>query len=309
MIYAIIDLGTNTFNLLIAEIRGKNFHKIFGTKEVVKLGEGGITENFIEKMAFLRGIAALAKHRRTIEEFRVDRIFAFATSAIRDARNGEEFSVAALKETGIEINIISGEKEAELIYYGVRLALNIGENPSLIMDIGGGSTEFIIGSAERIFWKSSFQLGVSRLLEKFKPGDPIENCEIEILENYFFQELQPLFDMIKNFPSAVLIGSSGSFDSFADMIANRFYSKEMLKGKTTYEFNLNELETLHKFIIRSTLRDRLKMKGLVPFRADNIVLSGILMQFIIRRLGITQVKLSKYSLKEGVLWAILNEHI
>lgn len=307
LIYAVIDLGTNTFNLLIAEVKGTHFQKIFGTKAVVKLGEGGITKGFIDEIPFERGIKALLEHKKTAEEYKADKIFAFATSAIRDARNGKKFSETALKNTGIRINIISGEKEAELICFGVRLALDLGEEKSLLMDIGGGSTEFIIANADKIFWKQSFQLGVSRLLEKFKPADPIRNSEIATLEKYFSEELQPLFSAVGKFPVTALIGSSGSFDSFADMIAYRFYSPKMLRGTTSYNFDPDELEVIHRGILKSTLLERTQMKGLVRFRADNIVLSGILTQFIIKKLGIKNIKLSRYSLKEGVLWAILNK--
>lgn len=306
MIYAVIDLGTNTFNLLIAEVKGKSFRKIFGTKAVVKLGEGGITDNFIDETPFLRGIEALSEHRRTIEKYKADKIFAFATSAIRDARNGEKFSEVALKKTGIKINIISGEKEAELICLGVRQALKLGKEKCLLMDIGGGSTEFIIADSKKNFWKHSFQLGVSRLLEKFRPGDPIKKSDIEILEDFFSEELQPLFSAIEKFPARTLVGSSGSFDSFADMIAHKFYSKKILKGRTSYDFSLDDLLSIHKSIVKSTLPERMQMKGLVRFRADNIVLASIFTQFIIRSSGIEKVKLSKYALKEGVLWAILN---
>lgn len=287
-------------------MKGKSFKKVFGTKAVVKLGEGGITSNWIGEIPFQRGIDALLLHKKSIKKFKVQKIFAFATSAIRDAKNGKKFSEIAFKKTGIKINIITGEKEAELIYFGVRQALDLGKKKSLIMDIGGGSTEFIIADSEKIFWKKSFQLGVSRLLEKFNPGDPVKNTEIRILEKYFFKELQPLFSAIKKFPVHSLIGSSGSFDSFADMVACKFYSKKVLRGKTSYDFLPEDLSAIHKSILKSTIHERMKMKGLVPFRAENIVIASILTQFIIKKSRIKKVKLSKYSLKEGLLWAILN---
>lgn len=307
MIYAIIDLGTNTFNLLIAQVQGARFNKIFGTKEVVKLGEGGITRNYISEIPFQRGLEALCRHHEKIEEFKADKIFAFATSAIRDAENGLKFSAEVLKKTGITVNTISGEKEAELIYYGVKQAIDLGDDLALIMDIGGGSTEFIIANNEKIFWKKSFQLGVSRLLEKFKPSDPVKKEEIQQIENYFEEEMHSLFNAVASFPVARLVGSSGSFDSFADMVAEKFYSKKILKGKTGYDFNIKDLAFIHRKIVKSCLAERLKMKGLVPFRADNIVLSSILTQFVIKKIDVRKIQLSKYALKEGVLWAILNE--
>src|ERR1035441_23808 len=129
---AIIDLGTNTFNIFIAEIfPDKTFRKIYKSKISVKLGEGGINKNFIQEKPFIRGIRALKKHKRTIEKFGAEKVLAFATAAIRGASNGKEFIEIAKQRTGIDIQIISGDREAELIYYGVRSAVKMNDMPSL----------------------------------------------------------------------------------------------------------------------------------------------------------------------------------
>ncbi|MCC6837593.1 MAG: phosphatase, partial [Bacteroidia bacterium] len=165
---AIIDLGTNTFNILIVDVDGnQNIKQLFQTKIPVKLGEGGINQGFIAPIPFQRGMDALIQYQLIIEEYGVDNTFAFATSAIRSARNGTDFVNIAKEKTGIEVQVISGDKEAELIYYGVRSAVNMTNDTSLIIDIGGGSTEFIIANKDQIFWKQSFLLGAARLLEIF----------------------------------------------------------------------------------------------------------------------------------------------
>lgn len=306
MNYAIIDLGTNTFNLLIAEAVGNSYRKIFGDKAVVKLGEGGITKGVIGELPFKRGIEALLKHRRSIEKYKAEKVFAFGTSALRDAKNSREFTNACLQKTGIEIHIISGEKEAELIYLGVRQAVDLGSEPSLIMDIGGGSTEFIIANAKEILWRRSFQLGVSRLLEKFSPSDPITKKDVEVLRTHFLLELKPLFSAIGKIPVKILTGSSGSFDSFAEMITQQLYSDVAVEKKSSCDLFLKDLAVIHAKIIVSTQEQRLHMKGLVPFRAENIVISSLLTQFILEKTGIEKVKHSRFSLREGVMWDILN---
>jgi len=304
---AILDLGTNTFNIFIAELfPDKPFKKIYKSKIAVKLGQGGINKNHIEENPFKRGLRALKKHRRTIEKFGAEKIIAFATSAIRNASNGKEFIKAVKEKTGIEVQIISGDKEAELIYYGVRSAVKMNDAPSLIMDIGGGSTEFILADKKEILWKQSFLLGAARLLEKFKPSDPIKKNEIKQIENYLEQELQPLYSAMKKNPAVELIGSSGSFDSLAEMIAHRFYDISILKGKTEYDFNFDDCEKMYEVSLTSTTRERLHMKGLTKMRVDMMVVSAIFVDFIILRLGLKKMRLSKYSLKEGVLWELLN---
>lgn len=304
---AVIDLGTNTFNLLIVEINSDNSYKqIFQTKISVKLAEGGMSKSFIADVAFQRGIDALKKHYQTTQEYKVEKIHAFATSAIRGAFNGKEFVERSKEETGIDIQVISGEKEAELIYYGVRSAVKMNHDASLIIDIGGGSTEFIIANKDTIFWKGSFLLGAARLLELFPPSDPMTDLEIEAFEKYLNQQLEALFEAVKKYPVDELIGSSGSFDSLAEMVAHRFYSPDILNNKTEFTFNLDDCIVLYENILKSTTAERLKMKGLVAMRVDMIVISSIIVNFVMCSFHIKKMRLSTYSLKEGVLHELMN---
>lgn len=304
---AVIDLGTNTFNLLIVEIDpDKNYQLVFQTKISVKLGEGGINKGFIAPVPFDRGINALKTHKQTIEKYNVEKVVAIATSAIRGASNGSEFVARANEECNIDVQVISGDKEAETIYYGVRNAVKMYDEPSLIIDIGGGSTEFIIANKNQIFWKQSFLLGVARLLELFNPSDPITDKEKHALLNYLKKELQPLFEAVKKYPLTELIGSSGSFDSIAEMVAHRFYTPTIFDGKTEFEFNLNDCAAVHETILNSTTAERLRMKGLTAMRVDMIVISSILVQFILKSFAIPKMRHSAYSLKEGVLFEIIS---
>ncbi len=304
---AIIDLGTNTFNLLIVKVnRNKSYSQLFQTKISVKLGEGGINKNFIESIPFQRGIEALKTYKQTLERFYVTKTFAFATSAIRSASNGNDFVSKAKEETGIDVEIISGEKEAELIYYGVRKALELGNELSLIIDIGGGSTEFIIADKNKIIWKQSFLLGAARLLEMFNPSDKITDAEHQTIVNYLSEELKPLSEAIKKHPVTELIGSSGSFDSLAEMIAHKFYSPEILKNKTEYIFDINDFNSIYELILKSNKEERTAMKGLVEMRIDMIVISCIIVQYVVSTFKINKMRLSTYSLKEGALDTIIN---
>ena len=186
------------------------------------------------------------------------------------------------------------------------------DTPSLIMDIGGGSTEFIIANKKEILWKKSFLLGVARMMDKFKPSDPITKEEIKQIENYLEQELQPLFSAIESsFVKKLvgcqeLIGSAGSFDSLAEMIAHMLYDISIMKGITEYDFNLDDCEKIYNIVLQSTTKERMHMKGLSKMRVDMIVISAIFVDFIFLRLGLKKMRLSKYSLKEGVLWELMH---
>ena len=294
---AIIDLGTNTFNLLIFEENTT----LFKTKIAVKLGEGGITKGYIAEAPFQRGFEALKKHLQTIEKYQADRTLAFATSAIRSTSNGVDFVVKVKTELGLHIEVIDGNKEAELIYLGVKQALDLGDSNKLIIDIGGGSTEFIICNKKEIFWKQSFQLGAARLLERFQPQDPVTSTEVKSIEGYLEDALTTLWTALQIFPCDTLVGSSGSFDTLANVIVHQFYDISMLKGKTAFDFKLSDYYWLHEYFLKSNLEKRLKTPGMIRMRADMIVISSIFINYILKRQKIISMKLSTYALKEGIM--------
>ena len=217
----IIDLGTNTFNLLIANVNGFNYKVLHKTKIAVKLGEGGIHKGFIAPEAYQRGLDALKVHKQTLLDYQIQNYYAVATSAIRSSDNGTQFVEDVKQQLGILINIIDGDKEADLIYNGFKQAVDFNGMPKLIIDIGGVSTEFIIANESQIFWKKSYQLGAARLLELFKPKDPIVLDDFNAIDSYLTNSLQDLLKMCEAYEIDTLIGSSGSFDTLAEMISCR----------------------------------------------------------------------------------------
>jgi exopolyphosphatase/guanosine-5'-triphosphate,3'-diphosphate pyrophosphatase len=305
---AVIDLGTNTFNLLIAESgEGGKFETLYNEKLPVKLGEGGINRGVITDVAFIRGIEAMENYVSTIQQWEAKKILAFATSAIRNASNGKDFVDAVKNKTGIEIQVINGDKEAELISQGVRQAVKLSEHPSLIIDIGGGSTEFIIVDEKNILWKQSFEIGASRLWQRFDPSDPILEEEKIAIADYLLEQLQPLWKAAEKYKVTELIGASGSFESLAELVNTRYKSLPGLSDKTECEFVLEQCGEIHAAILASSRAERLKWKGLVAMRVDLIVVSAILVETVVSRLSISKMRYSAYSLKEGVLWNFLNK--
>ena len=301
----VLDLGTNTFNLLIVDLHPNNTSTpVFKTKIPVMLGSGGINRNTITPEAFERGLNALKSHKALIDNFHVHKTFAFGTSALRSAKNGKQFIKAAKDQVHIEITLISGPKEAELIYYGVRQALEIGDEPSLILDIGGGSNEFIIGTSKEAIVCHSFDVGAQRLMDKFKPSDPIKAEEVRKMSEFIEEQLEPLFKDIAKYPVKELIGSSGSFDTFAALEVNRYHAPNELKGKREFNFDMAEFRVIHHDLLHATRSQRLAMKGMIEMRVDMIVIAAVFVNVVIKRLDIQKMRLSTYALKEGILWAI-----
>jgi len=303
---AIIDIGTNTFKLMIARIQDDGSVVIIDKEKIpVKLGEGGINNDVIAHTPFLRGIKAMKTHKEKIDRFQVDEIRAFATSAIRSAKNGKEFVRKVKAETGIEIEVISGDREAELIYFGVRKALEIGNEKALIMDIGGGSTEFIIADGNRIYWKHSFDLGAARLLEVINPSEPITKLEIKRLKLYLKEQLSLLWGACEIYQVKTLIGSSGSFDSLSEMIYYKFNTEENPLIKTEYHFDLKNFEVIYKILLNSTIEKRFKMRGLAAMRVEMIVVAVIMIKYVFKKIKLKEMRLSTYSLKEGILYEFM----
>lgn len=302
---AVIDMGTNTFHLLIVEVSNGDFRILYREKAAVKIGEKGINKGMITEEGQERALTTLAHFKSIIQSENVHSVFATATSAIRNAKNGAELVERIKEETGIETRIISGLEEAEYIYYGVKKALKIGSEPSLIMDIGGGSIEFIIGTDNEVYWKQSFEVGAQRMVEKFQKHDPMLPEEIAAQEKYIKDHLSELMEACEKFKPKTLIGSSGTFDTLSDIYR---LENNLPKGEndTEYALTLDAFHGIYQEILSKNKVDRLKIPGMIPLRVEMIVVACVLVNFVIKELSIEDIRVSAYALKEGVLLNTIN---
>lgn len=301
---AIIDCGTNTFNLLIAEKIGDQLKFIFEDKIPVKIGKGGIENKTIVDDAYQRAIEAMISYSILVKKFEVDKIIATSTSAFRSTDNGPELRDEILRETGIFIEIISGDKEAHYIYEGVTWACPPLENNTyLIMDIGGGSTEFILYDSRKIHFRESYPLGASRLLEKFKPNEPLTKGDILTFEKYFEEMLDnTLIDACRKRKPQQLIGSSGFFDTLRKICFYEFnWNIEDALTETNMPIALSEFNHWYLKMLPMDLEQRMKIEGMTPFRAEMMGISMLLVNYIIQQTGVQNIINTTYALKEGVL--------
>lgn len=297
---AVIDMGTNTFHLLIVDVNYQDYKIVYREKTAVKIGKGGISHGLITAEAQERAIATVSDFKLEINRHEITNVYATATSAIRNARNGMELLDRIKHATGVSAKIISGREEAEYIYFGVTQALKIGSRPALIMDIGGGSIEFIIANDRDILWLRSFEIGGQRLVDKYHENDPITEEEIRDLEAYLFENLQELFDKCAEFQPNTLVGSSGTFDTISDIyqIQNGITCDEDV---TEFPFSFDRFEPIFYEVIAKTREERLKMPGMSPMRVDMIVVAFVLIKFVVDSIDIKAMRISAYALKEGVL--------
>lgn len=297
---AALDLGTNSFHVVIADIYPDgSFRTVDKLKEMVVLAEKGMKHRLSED-AMDRGISALKKIKILCDSHGVERILAYATSAIREAENGGEFIQRMIDEVQIKALAISGKKEAELIGQAIRHAVSFDGETVLMVDIGGGSVEFILGNKAEIFYSSSKKIGAARMAAEFVDHDPITDDEIAKLRDCFANELVELVEAVKDHKVGTIVGSSGTMENIADIIADR--------QSITASVTLNELtystESFKKFqkeFIKMDREERLGQSGLEEKRVDIITPGVVLLDFLIDQCGIEQVKISESALREGMI--------
>jgi exopolyphosphatase/guanosine-5'-triphosphate,3'-diphosphate pyrophosphatase len=297
---AIIDLGTNTFHLLIAEAAGSAYKIVYRDRLAVKIGMGGINDGFITESALHRALLAMQSFKNVMDQHHVTQTYAFGTSAFRNARNGKEIAEKIKNITGIEIDIITGDLEAHYIFLGVKAALGLGAEKNLVVDIGGGSVEFIIGDHDEVFWKQSFEIGAQRLLEKFQKHDPILTSEIKELDIYFEEQLQNLFTAVEKFNPIVLVGSSGTFDTLSDIFC---ITHDIHKSPEEVEtpLTIQGFYEIFDDLLKKNRKQRMAIPGMIEMRVDMIVVACCLVKFLLQKHSFNRIRVSTYSLKEGVL--------
>lgn len=305
---AIVDLGTNTFNLLVVDHgpSAPGFSIVHSHELPVFLGRGGIEQGTIAPDAFARGLEALRAHAMSAKELGASRLTGFGTSMLRNARNANDFLRAAREQCGVDISVIKGDEEAELILEGVRQAVPFTARPSLVMDIGGGSIEFILATDKALMWKRSFELGVTRIRDRFSFTDPMTTGEQFRLADHFDAQLEPLWNIIDRHEPHELIGSAGSFDSLAAMVlAERGTVQDATA--TALLFSALEFDALKDRLMPMTRAERIAVPGLPEHRVDTIAIALIAIERVLVAGGIRELRWSKYALKEGAAARLLRD--
>ena len=302
----IIDMGTNTFHLMLAEADDRGYHITYRDRLAVKIGKGGINHGMITEEGIHRALLAMQSFKNVMDQHGVTKSYAFGTSALRNAINGKDIAKRIQELTGIEVHIIDGNLEAQYIYLGVRAALGLGDENSLIIDIGGGSVEFIIGNNHQVHWKQSFEIGAQRLLEKFQHHDPILPEEIIRLDEHFDNHLRPLFDALTKFPTSIMVGSSGTFDTLSDIFCEQHGIHKTVEEIET-PLSLEGFYEIYRELLLKNREQRMQIPGMIEMRVDMIVVACCLIRYILEHHTFQRIRVSTYSLEEGVLASLIDE--
>ncbi|MGB1075782.1 MAG: hypothetical protein ACPGYK_06290 [Flavobacteriales bacterium] len=302
---AVIDCGTNTFHLSIAQ-SDEALTPVFSQRIPVRVGQGGFRAKSIRVERMARALDAIQTLKETCWNYEVEDIVLVGTSAIRDAQNREELIEAAKRLTGLEMRVLSGWEEAYLIQLGVESTCpDQPESPWLTMDIGGGSVELILWSTQTDFVRSawSLDLGVSRLADLGSPPDPLMEQGVAKFDAFLEAALSPIIDSLSTSRPGRLVGASGSFETFAELLGRTFDSSAHALKLDRVHFH-----ELARTLLATDLRGRLGMKGMAPDRAPFIPLSVLLVEAVLDRMpSEAELWVSPAALREGVLRAEMRE--
>lgn len=299
---AAIDIGTNSFHLIIAEVdtnTGK-FNILGREKQPVRLGSGSTDMKHLGKDAMERGIEALKKFAALAESAGAP-VRAIATSAVREAINQHEFIMRARIEAGIRIEVASGVEEARYIYLGILQSVPVYDKPVFMIDIGGGSTEFLIGKGRDIYYDNSLKLGAIRLTERFFGDKDIDSKAIKHCREYIKGFMTPVTRESIKYNYEIAIGSSGTIINIANII-NVSKGSAADARLNNFVFTKDELHAAVAEILEAkTVKQRLKIPGIDPQRADILPAGAILLEQIFKELKIKEMMISEYALREGIL--------
>jgi exopolyphosphatase/guanosine-5'-triphosphate,3'-diphosphate pyrophosphatase len=302
-LFGIVDCGTNTFNLLIGKMVGGDWELLFSNKMPVKIGSGGFETKRIMEDRMARGLDAIDHYHLVCKNFGVKDVFVFATSALRDAENANEFVQKVKARNGWIVNIISGDEEAALIFEGVKRTKDFSSDSALIMDIGGGSTEFIIVQNGKDVWRKSYPLGVSRLFEQVQPQSRISQQDLQSLRKIIAETTADLAEALNQYPCDLLVGSSGSFDTLLALYNQAQKNGMEISETTCQEIPMSAFSSIHMQMMGSTLEERLKNPAIPTIRAEYMPLSTYLVRYILEMHPFKSVWRSPYALKEGVIFS------
>ena len=294
---ASIDIGTNTILLLIARVEGGKIHPLFEIETIARLGEGVQKNGILLKEAMQRSLQTLAQYLKWCREMGVQQVFAAGTSALREAENSKEFLKLVKEKLNLSIEVISGEEEAQLSFLAVAKDLNETEKPILVVDVGGGSTEFILGKGDRISQWVSLPLGSVRFTEQFLHSDPIQEKEWLRMEG----KTRGLLVNIPHSEEPILMIAVGGTASTLASVEQSL--KEFIPEKI-HHFVLGKKALKNQLLLYrfKTIDERKKISGLPAARADVIVAGGAILYMAMEELRSPSVLISCHGMRYGLLY-------
>jgi exopolyphosphatase/guanosine-5'-triphosphate,3'-diphosphate pyrophosphatase len=299
---AAIDVGTNSIHLIVVRVdtRTGRFKIIDREKEAVRLGEGSSDMKYLSRPAIRRGLATLSRFKRVADGAKAA-VRAIGTSAIREALNKDKFLLMVKAKTGISIEIASGLEEARLIYLGILQSLPVFQEKVLLLDVGGGSTEFLLGKKGQVLYDNSLKLGAVRLTERFFKHGKYSAKMLKQCRVYIQGMLNPIARQLRKLDRQIVVGTSGTIQAIAGLIR----SGRKVEGVTNlngFSFSREELKSAVAGILEAALTGSMEdLQDLDPARRDIIVAGALIVEQLFGELDLKELTVSEYGLREGIV--------
>lgn len=296
---ACIDIGTNSVRLLLTEFDGTNFSNVSKSLQMTRLGKGVNETRRLDQARIDASVVVIVDYCEAAISYGAEKVYLMATSAVRDSTNAQDLVSAVYEKTGQTIEVISGDTEAEVGFMGVLSGSENKALTTLVIDIGGGSTELIIGDASGIHYAKSLNIGAVRMTGTYIHSDPVQPSETQTVLAFVTEQIDAVKDDIKAFAIDAVIGIGGTATTYATMQHEvTEYSRDQVhRLKVTYD----ELVMLNRRLELATVAERKHFPGLEEKRADIIFAGGLIMQVIMETLGISEFSVSDFDNLEGFI--------
>jgi exopolyphosphatase/guanosine-5'-triphosphate,3'-diphosphate pyrophosphatase len=294
---ASIDIGTNTILLLVGEVNKGVLKPLVEKETIVRLGEGVQQNGVLLEGAMERGIQTLTQYLKECQEMGVQRIFAAGTSALREAKNAEDFLRRVERKLSLTIEVITGEEEAQLSFLAVARDLGNSDKPILVVDVGGGSTEFVFGKGNQIDHWVSLPVGSVRFTERFLLSDPVQQEEWVNMENGISKGLEKVSPPHRLL-TMIAVGGTATTLASVELGLEQFVYEKIHHFVLDRKALKRQLELYRS----KTLEERRKIPGLFPARADVILAGGAILYFAMEKFQISSVLISCQGVRYGLIY-------
>ena len=305
---AVIDVGTNSVHMVLAEVLPDFTYKILDRfKDMARLGNGAFESQRLSDEAIARGLSVIGRLVTLAKNKGYDRMIAVATSAVREAKNGGDFIDTVKEQTGLRVRVISGVEEARLIFLGVKNSVPMTEQPALAIDVGGGSVEVMAGNRDQLLHAKSLKLGAIRLSDQFLKRTPPSERMLDELEELINDQLKQTLDgfKVKRFDS--LIATSGMAGNLAEVIHLRRTNRP-LPQLNLATVSLKEVKEIEQELRHSTIKERLAIPGLDPKRVDTLFPATIVIRRLMELSNRDELVLCDKAIREGVIYDFIERH-
>ncbi len=305
---AVIDVGSNSIHMVLADIQPDGSYQVVDRyKDTCRLGDGAFANRCLTDEAMARGLGVIRTLVTLARNKGFDRIEAVATSAVREARNGGAFITAVAEQTGLKIRVVSGVEEARLIFLGVQHGIALTDEPVLVVDVGGGSVELMVGTRQTLLYAKSLKLGAIRVLERYLTKTPPTVTMLQQLEEDITAQLTAALEACKVKRFAAVIATSGMAANLAEIIHLR-RTERPLGQVNLAQISQKEISETEAILARSATRARLAIPGLDPKRVDTLLPATMVLRRLLELAHADALTICDKAIREGVIYDFITRH-